>query len=176
MYLRFEGETPSRQPAGRRRYSLRRLAYCVHFFDFVLQAGCNQVPLELAVCRQQSVFDRERLGVDVESSYLFVVRQVRIDCVHGCLRLFPGDAPGHDQREISAAVAHQNCLLGAGQILQQLVFDGLGRDVVARTQDDQVLDAPDDTPVPCRVDFSLIAGSETIHRAATLAVSSGRFQ
>ena len=87
---------------------------CVHFFDFVLQAGCNQVPLELTVCRQQSIVDRERLGVDVKSAYLFVVRQVRIDLVHGCLGLFPGGAPGHDQREISASVADQNRLLGGG--------------------------------------------------------------
>ena len=96
--------------------------------------------------------------VNMKSSYLFVVRQVRIYCVHCSLCLLPGDGSCNDGGKKTTAVSHQHNLLGSGQIIQQLILDRLRCDVVARPQNNQVLDAPDDAPVPCRVDLALIAG------------------
>ncbi len=89
---------------------------------------------------------------------LFVVWQVWIDRVHRCLHLFPGHASRDDRRKISTPVTHKHRLLGSGQMSQQFIFDRLGRDVVARAENNQVLDAPDDPPVPCRINFALVAG------------------
>ena len=41
---------------------------------------------------------------------------------------------------------------------QQFIFNRFRRNIVPRTQNNQILDAPHDTPIPCLVNFSLVAG------------------
>src|SRR6185503_18476533 len=57
-------------------------------------------------------------------------------------------------------IADEHDVLRGGKQVEQLVFNRLGGDVVAGVEDDQVLDATGNLPVPCRADFSLIAGME----------------
>ena len=67
----------------------------------------------------------------MERSNLLVVWQAWIYRIYRCLHLFPGNVSGHDHRQIAAAVAHQYRLLSAGQVLQQLILDGLRGNVMA---------------------------------------------
>ena len=43
-------------------------------------------------------------------------------------------------------------------MLQHFFFNRLGRNVVSRPKNNQVLDPPDNPPVPCRIHFALVAG------------------
>ena len=45
-----------------------------------------------------------------------------------------------------------------GRCCSNFFFNRLGRNIVSRPQNDQVLNPPDDAPVPCRIHFALIAG------------------
>src|SRR6058998_3451781 len=91
-------------------------------------------------------------------AHLPVMRQLRIYFIERSLHTFGGYISGHDCRKVSAAVADDHNLLGTRQALQQHLFDWLRRDVVAGTEDDEILDASRDPPVPCCIHFSLIAG------------------
>ena len=65
---------------------------------------------------------------------------------------------GDQSAEIAAAVTYEDDLLRAGKELRDFLFDGLGRNIVAGIEDDEVLDAADDAPIAANVHFALIAG------------------
>ena len=59
-----------------------------------------------------------------------------------------------------AGVADQHALAGGGAVVEELLLDRLGGDVVARLGDQDVLHAADDLEVAFEVQFALIAGEE----------------
>ena len=96
--------------------------------------------------------------MNVKGANLLVVRQMRIDRVDGAWACSRVALPVTITERYPRPLPTSTACWAPGRFLQQLVFDRLGRNVVTRTQDNQVLDAPDDAPVPCRVDFALVAG------------------
>ena len=76
-----------------------------------LHARGNQIALELAVCRQHSILDGERLRAQAKRSHLLIVRKLRIHRIESSLRLFRSDTSRNYRRKISAAVADDNDLL-----------------------------------------------------------------
>ena len=73
LTLTFRGKDALETASGTPALPSGGLFDGIHFFNFVLQAGCDQIALELAVCRKQRVFDGERFCMDVKCSYLFIV-------------------------------------------------------------------------------------------------------
>ena len=67
---------------------------------------------------------------------------------------------GDQRAKISAPISHHDHLLRSAQQLPRSFFNRLGRHIVARIQNDQVLDTSADAPVSQLVHFALIAGIE----------------
>src|SRR5215510_5372403 len=128
--------------------------------DFTLEMGRDRVASQFAVSRQQPALDSQRLLVDVESVDAFVMRQLGVDPLQGLLDLLAFDIAGDERGQETPPVAHHHALLRAGQIEQDLFFDRFWRDVVARIENDQVLDATDDGPIALLVNFALITRAE----------------
>ena len=87
---------------------------------------------------------RERFGNDVKRANLLVMRQVGVHCVDSGLELARRSIRsshsrrgGNERREKAALIADQHDLLRFGQVCARVFFERLGRNVVARIQDDQ---------------------------------------
>src|SRR5438132_3043924 len=85
------------------------------------------------------------------------MRRAGIDLSEHNLHLFGGYAARHDCRKIAAAVADEH-YLRAGESRCDFFFDGLRGDVVPGPENNQVLDAASNFPVPGCVDLALITG------------------
>src|SRR5438477_979698 len=140
--------------------TLHRDLDAIHLLDLVAQIAANQIAFEFAIRSEQAIFDGECFLAKVKRPHLLIVRELRIHGVNGGLRLLTGDVAGNDRGKIAFAVSHQHHLGCAGQLLQDLFFNGFGRDVMAGAENNQILDAAHDAPVPARVDFALVSGVE----------------
>src|SRR5262245_27885153 len=136
--------------------------------DFTLEPGRDRVAPQFTVRGHQPALDGQLLLVDVESMDAFVMRQLGVDRFQGPLDLLAFDIAGYERGQETPPVAHHHALLRADQIEQDLFFDRFWRDVVARIEDDQILDATDDGPIALLVNFALIT------RAKPTAVESLR--
>src|SRR6266700_2904718 len=136
---------------------LYRLPHLVHILDLGLHARGNHVALQLSVGRQHAVFDREWLWSQTKRPHLFIVRKLEIDCIERRLHIFAAYTSSHDRRKISAPISYDDYLLRAGQMARDFLFDSFRRDLVARTENDQILDASNDPPVPCSIHLALVA-------------------
>src|SRR2546426_6697339 len=116
----------------------------------------NHITFQLAIRRQHPVLNRERLCMDVKCPNLLVMRQYPIQSIQRRLHLLAGYAAGHDCRKISAPISHKHNLLRSRNVLQQLIFDRLRSDVMARAKNNQVLDSADNAPVAFCVDLALV--------------------
>ena len=92
--------------------------------------------------------------------HLLVMRQLGVRHTDRLLYRIPGHFPGDQCRKVSTCISNQHHLRGARQILQDLFFDRFRRNIMSRPQNHQALDAPNDSPVPGLIHFSLIAGME----------------
>src|SRR5690242_10760188 len=96
----------------------------------------------------------------MERAHLFVVRQPAIDAIESGPDLLSCNLPGNDSGQISAPVPHQYYVLGPGQLLQDFIFNRLGSNVVARSEDNQILNPPNNPPIAAGIDLALISSVE----------------
>src|SRR5690348_954808 len=138
--------------------TLHRLLHAVHVFDLGVHAYGNQVALQLPICCEHAILDREGLRPQTKCTNLLIVWKLWIDGVERRLYLFRARSSRDDDGEVAAPIAHDNDLLHIRKVVGDFVFKGFRGNLVARPEDDQILDSADDTPVPRSIHFALIAG------------------
>src|SRR5580704_1597708 len=139
---------------------LDRLLHAVHIFDLIFQARGNQIALQLPIRGQHSILNRKCVRAQTKHPHLLVVRELRIDGIERGLHLIRAGIPRYDRAKISAAIAYNDDLLPRRQIPRDFILHHFGRNLVARTQDDKILDPAYNAPVSGRIHLSLIAGVE----------------
>src|SRR5579859_7786699 len=146
------------RPAPGSRFAFQRLS--VHRIDFCRESRTDGIPPQFAHHRQESAFGREFLAEHGEVANLTIVRKLWIQTLQRGSYLGGLDWTRHQRAEKTAPVADHNNLLSRGQEPGQFLFDGLGSNLVAGIEHNQVLDAPDDPPIPTHIHFTLIPGME----------------
>src|SRR5208282_1227116 len=133
----------------------------IHLVHFSRKARSDRVALEFAVHSQQAVFDCEWLRHHVKASNLLVVGKIN---VHGFNRGLNARflesicrTGGNKRGKKAALIAQQHNLLSFGQSGGEGLLERLRRDVMARIENDEVLDAAGDPPIAARVRLALIA-------------------
>src|SRR5689334_3784645 len=96
----------------------RRLLGPIQVLNLVLQSRRNQIPLQLPIRGQQTIFHRERLRVNMEGPHLLVVRFMLVHRVDSGLHTLRLNLTGDDRRKIAATISDQHNLLRAGNALQ----------------------------------------------------------
>src|SRR5579863_5307998 len=139
---------------------LHRLLHAVHLFNLVLHPRRNRIPLQLPIHRQHPALNRKAFSSHHKRPHLLVVRQIRIDHIERRLHIFRRYGSRHDHRQIAPSIAHHHHLLRFRQLLRNRSLDRFRRNLVARSQHDQILDPPRNPPIPRLIHFALIAGME----------------
>src|SRR5579864_1253272 len=93
----------------------------------------------------------------MESPHLLVMRKLRIDCIQRRLRPLPAHVPRDNRRKISTAISDYHYLLCSGEMASDFLFDRFWRNLVARSENDQILDSAYDPPISGSVTLALIA-------------------
>src|ERR1700730_1351307 len=143
--------------ASRISLELNCLPHPIHLFNLIFHPRRNHVALQLSVHRQHSAFNRERFLAHHEAAHLLIMRELRIHDIQRRLHFFSRHASRHDGRQVSSAVPHNNNLLRLRQTLRNRTLDRLRRNLVPRSQNNQILDSPRNPPVARSVHFALIA-------------------
>ena len=130
----------------------------VHRRNLRRKAPVDGVAPQLPVAGHQPVSGDKQVRQYREVSHLPVMRQIRVHRIDRFLRVRRRDVAGDQRAEIPAPVAHHHYLLRSGQQLRDPFFNRLRRHVVARIQNNQVLDPSADPPISKLVHFTLIAG------------------
>src|SRR6266478_5889988 len=99
------------------------------------------VTTQLAVDPEETGFRSEGIVKDVEVSDAAIVRKTGIHRVQGGLHGSGLDVTGDQCAKIATLIPDKNDLLSSGKKLGYFFFQGLGRDVVAGVENDEVLDA-----------------------------------
>ena len=119
--------------------------------DFLGEAGVDGGAAEFPHGGEKPAVWGQRFAKDSEVADLAIVREIGIYGIEGRLHGGWFDRAGDESAEITSAVADDDDMLGAGKKLDDFVFDWLGRNFVARIQNDQILDAADDAPITVSV-------------------------
>src|SRR6266851_9293912 len=132
----------------------------VHGIDFGSIPRIDGIAADFTIDREQPVLRRKSVAENHEITNLPVMRQLWIDGIQRRLHRRRFDRAAHQSAKIPAPIPYRDDLLGRRKKPPDFFLDGFGRNVMSGIQDDQILDAAADAPIPTNVYFALIAGVE----------------